>query len=120
MADQPDHAGATTLTRDELYRLVWQTPMIRLAERFGISDVGLRKICKRLDVPTPPLGWWARKAAGKAVKVAPLPAWRAGIPKQATIAPTPDQEEGLRGAVKEQAERIGEIAVPERLANRTR
>jgi len=107
---------STVLTREELYHLVWVTPMIRLAERFGISDVGLSKICKRLDVPTPPLGWWAKKAAGKKVKTAPLPDWRPGIPKQATIAPTPDQEAGLRDAIGEQAQRITAIAIPKRLA----
>lgn len=104
------------LTRNQLYDLAWQTPMIHLAQRFGISDVGLKKICKRLDVPTPPLGWWAKKAAGKEVKMSPLPEWRPGLPKQAIIAPTPDQEAGLRDAVRVQAQRIGEITIPERLA----
>ncbi|HXH53136.1 MAG TPA: hypothetical protein VNH53_06885 [Sphingomicrobium sp.] len=115
MTDQPGSAGPTTLSREKLYELVWKTPMIRLAEQFGISDVGLRKICKRLDIPSPPAGWWAKKAAGKAVKVKPLPQWRPGIPKQATIAPTPDQEEGLRRAVAQQVARIEEITVPDRL-----
>jgi hypothetical protein len=30
-------------TRKERYDLVWSTPMTKLAKRFGISDVGLRK-----------------------------------------------------------------------------
>jgi hypothetical protein len=57
-----------TLTRQELYDLVWSTPMIKLAEQFGLSDVGLTKICDRHRVPTPPRGYWAKKDAGKPVK----------------------------------------------------
>lgn len=49
-----------SVTRLELHELVWEMPMRRLAERFGISDVGLKKICRKLDVPTPPVGWWAK------------------------------------------------------------
>lgn len=58
----------STLTRRELYDLVWSTPMIKLAEQFGLSDVGLTKICDRHRVPTPPRGYWAKKEAGKQVK----------------------------------------------------
>ncbi len=29
------------------YDLVWSTPMVKLAEQFGLSDVGLTKICDR-------------------------------------------------------------------------
>ncbi len=58
----------STLTRRELYDLVWSTPMVKLAEQFGLSDVGLTKICDRHRVPTPPRGYWAKKEAGKQVK----------------------------------------------------
>ncbi|GAB4361802.1 MAG: hypothetical protein Kow00114_16630 [Kiloniellaceae bacterium] len=61
------------MTRDELYDLVWQTPMTRLAKRFGMSDAGLKKICKMNDIPTPPLGYWAKRAAGKRVTQPTLP-----------------------------------------------
>jgi hypothetical protein len=46
---------------EELYRMVWDRPMIRLAEEFGITENGLAKICDRLDVPYPPRGHWAKK-----------------------------------------------------------
>jgi hypothetical protein len=35
------------MTRSELYALVWQEPMTKLAKRFKLSDVGLRKICTK-------------------------------------------------------------------------
>lgn len=61
------------LTREELYNLVWQTPMIHLSKLYGISDVGLRKICVKHDIPTPPLGYWAKRAHGKPVHQPGLP-----------------------------------------------
>lgn len=56
------------LTRRALYDLVWSKPLTTLAEEFGISDVGLAKICNRHRVPTPQRGYWARIAAGQSVK----------------------------------------------------
>lgn len=47
--------------------------MVQLAKEFAISDVALHKICRKHAVPTPPVGWWAKQAAGKAVKRTPLP-----------------------------------------------
>lgn len=38
-----------------------------------MSDNGLRKICQKLGVPLPPLGYWAKLRAGQKVKRAPLP-----------------------------------------------
>lgn len=47
--------------------------MRALALHYGISDVGLAKTCKRLRVPVPGRGYWARKAAGQNVRRIPLP-----------------------------------------------
>jgi hypothetical protein len=61
------------LTRKELYDKVWAQPVHTLAKEYGISDVGLKKICKRRDIPTPGLGYWAKVAHGKRVRRVPLP-----------------------------------------------
>jgi hypothetical protein len=53
-----------TLTRQSLYDLVWAKPMSELAKDFGITDVGLAKRCRSVDVPIPYRGYWARVAAG--------------------------------------------------------
>jgi len=58
--------------REELYDQVWATPMTELAKSHGISDVALAKICKKLGVPRPGRGYWARKSAGAKVKKKPL------------------------------------------------
>jgi hypothetical protein len=57
-----------TLTRRELYDLVWTTPITKLAEEHGISDVGLLKTCQRYRVTTPPRGYWAKADAGNQLR----------------------------------------------------
>ena len=48
-----------SLTRHELYEQVWSEPMSLLSRKFGLSDVGLAKICRKLRVPTPWRAYWA-------------------------------------------------------------
>lgn len=66
-------------TRQEFYDLVWSTPMTKLARRFGMSDVGLRQICVKHGIPTPPAGYWAKLEFGKKVSKTSLPAASSGI-----------------------------------------
>ena len=47
--------------------------MRTLAKEFGMSDVGLAKICRKHNVPVPPVGYWRRKETGYKVKCPPLP-----------------------------------------------
>jgi hypothetical protein len=37
-----------TISREELYDKVWTTPIQKLSKEFGLSDVGLGKVCRRL------------------------------------------------------------------------
>jgi hypothetical protein len=60
------------LTRAELYERVWATPVRTLAKEFGMSDVGLAKICRKHDIPIPPLGYWRRAETGHQVALPPL------------------------------------------------
>jgi hypothetical protein len=46
--------------------------MSKLALQYGISDVGLAKVCKRYKIPRPPRGYWAKRQASQAVKKVPL------------------------------------------------
>lgn len=65
--------GRLELTREELYQKVWTTPATKLAEEFGISDVALGKICRRMDVPKPPLGYRRKIETGHEQHIPPLP-----------------------------------------------
>jgi hypothetical protein len=60
-----DENTPLTLSREDLYELVWSKPMRELAKDFGISDVALAKRCRRLSVPVPGRGYWARLDAGQ-------------------------------------------------------
>jgi hypothetical protein len=62
-----------TLSREDLYELVWSKPITELAKDFGLSDVALAKRCRRLRVPVPGRGYWARVAAGQAPRQPTLP-----------------------------------------------
>lgn len=62
-----------TMTRRELYDLVWGEPVVKLAKRFQLSDRGLAKLCARYRVPRSGRGYWAKKAHGKSVRKTPLP-----------------------------------------------
>jgi hypothetical protein len=59
--------------RAKLYEEVWKEAVTTVAKRYGVSDVALRKICRKLAVPLPPLGYWAKLAAGKKLPTPPLP-----------------------------------------------
>ena len=58
--------------RETLYQEVWNMPVTEVAKRYKVSDVTIHKVCKSLNIPTPPPGYWAKLRAGKAVKRPPL------------------------------------------------
>ena len=61
-----------TVTRDELFEQVWSKPMSTLAREYGISDVGLAKICKKMEIPRPERGYWRQIEVGRKPKKAKL------------------------------------------------
>ena len=67
-------------SRSELYELVWSEPMTKVASQFGLSNVGLKKICQRHDIPVPGRGYWRKLETGKRVRRRPLPPERRGVP----------------------------------------
>jgi hypothetical protein len=66
--------------REELYERVWAAPISQIAKEENISDRGLAKICKKLDVPRPPRGYWAKAAAGKKPRKKRLPKTKSRTP----------------------------------------
>jgi hypothetical protein len=57
-----------TITRSELYELIWQRPMWKVAPEFGLSGNGLAKLCRREGIPVPERGHWVKLAHGKRVR----------------------------------------------------
>jgi len=123
---------AKRLSRKELYELVWSEPMKILASRFGISDVALKKACTRAEIPTPGLGHWAKKAAGKGtsgVALAERPPgmddevlvgagvgyWHSGWSEEellAALPPPPEFEEPIERVRLRIAKTFGKLTVP--------
>ncbi len=62
-----------TYNREKLYEEVWAKPVVKVAEQYGVSDVAIHKVCKALNIPTPPLGYWAKVRAGAKSKKTTLP-----------------------------------------------
>lgn len=60
------------ITRSELYERAWATPIIRLAEEFGITNFLLAGICRNHQIPTPPAGHWSKVAHDKSLSRPPL------------------------------------------------
>lgn len=59
------------LTREQLSQRVWEMPIDTLRKEYGLSNVGLGKICGHRQIPVPPRGYWAKKYAGHKMKPPP-------------------------------------------------
>jgi len=83
------YQGGNQLTREQLYEKVWSVPTTQLAAELGISDVALAKRCKKLNVPKPSSGYWAKVAAGQKPEKVPLPPTANEVFVQAAEKPLP-------------------------------
>ncbi len=70
---EPVEGAAQQMTREDLYEQVWREPMLRVAERRGVSSSFLARVCTVMNVPRPPRGYWAKLEFGKAEPPPPLP-----------------------------------------------
>ena len=50
--------------REKLYEQIWAAPLRSVAKEYGVSDVALGKICAKLQIPRPGVGYWRRKECG--------------------------------------------------------
>ena len=100
----------TSYDRDVLYEQVWAEPLRDLAKRYGVSDVALAKACRRLSVPLPGRGYWAkRRGGGRTPPRPPLP--EAPGPKRVPVAGA------LQGPLAREEEKVPvpQVRVPEDL-----
>ena len=68
------------ISREDLYKEIWSEPATKLAQKYDVSSSYLARVCEGLNVPHPPRGYWARKAAGEKMPVPPLPPAGPGDP----------------------------------------
>ncbi len=111
----------TPVSREALYEEVWTTPVTVVAPRYGLSDVGLVKICKRLGVPVPARGYWAKLKAGRPTRKVPLPTLVTGVRDLSGPIPLPEREAAayarVREALQQTRERRSPVSVPAELAD---
>lgn len=112
-----------TLTRKELYDLVWSTPFTTLAKKYSISDNGLRKICLKMDIPLPKSGHWGKLQFNKPVEITKLSSDYSGE-QNVTLAfrQEGDDSKGVPSPETTLEKEIiskegGEIIVPDKLTN---
>lgn len=100
--------------RTTLYEQIWRRPVRDVAKDYGISDVALAKICRKLNVPRPPVGYWARKEAGYEDPIPPLLKLKPGEPEEYVVERT-DRRPGYAARIEEEAPEEPNIVVPEEL-----
>ena len=66
------------VSRQQLYDQVWSKPIRQLAKEYGLSDVGLSKLCRRHNIPLPPMGYWMKISHGMRPAILPLPPLESG------------------------------------------
>jgi len=85
--------------REKLYKEVWEEPMSKLAVRYNVSDVALAKVCRKLQVPIPQRGYWARIQYGQHIARPKLPRLPDGAQEEATISPVLPRSRAIPDAV---------------------
>jgi hypothetical protein len=104
---------------------VWREPMIAVALRYGLSDVGFKKLCVRLQIPIPGQGHWAKLRAGKQVALPPrLPAYSGNpgdlikrpLSQEEVTITSPSEEAQLLDIIAYEQMPTHRIPVPSRIA----
>jgi hypothetical protein len=73
-----DSSSSQPVIRQELYDMAWRMPMLRVAERFGVSSSYLARVFTELRIPRPAPGYWAQVEFGKSPAKPSLPPPRPG------------------------------------------
>ena len=110
-----------TMSRKDLYDLVWSKPMTEIAASLGISDVALAKRCAAVAIPVPPRGYWAKVRAGQTppktplatrrLPGAPAPDLDVQIPKREPDPPSPPKPAATAAELAMRAKVDGEIPI---------
>lgn len=69
-----------SVSREKLYEQIWTEPIRKVSGQYGVSDSYLVRILKKLNIPRPPKGYWAMKAAGIEPEKSKLPDPNPGDP----------------------------------------
>lgn len=103
---------AKPVDRETLYNEVWTEPVSVVAPRYGLSDVGLAKICRSLAIPLPSRGYWAKVKAGKVMHRVPLPPLKHSGAVPTGLVKLPSEKVAVREAARKTAARVRKEVPP--------
>jgi hypothetical protein len=63
----------STITRQELYDLVWKESITSIAKKYALTSRGLKSICENNKIPLPQNGYWSKVKFNKPVVIEKLP-----------------------------------------------
>lgn len=52
--------------RERLFDQLWSEPMKEIATKYGMSEAAMSSLCRKLEIPTPPRGHWAKSTTRQA------------------------------------------------------
>lgn len=61
------------VSRETLYDQMWSMPLAQVAEKYGLSDAGLIRLCRTYSIPRPPAGHGEAVTIGETGERPPLP-----------------------------------------------
>ncbi|EDZ62087.1 hypothetical protein SMGD1_0205 [Sulfurimonas gotlandica GD1] len=64
------------INREQLYKHVWSNPFTKLALKYNVSAVELKKLCNKFLIPVPKMGHWQKIAFGKEIYIPPLTSYK--------------------------------------------
>ncbi|MCJ2031255.1 hypothetical protein MKK50_17965 [Methylobacterium sp. J-043] len=103
------------ITREDLYRRVWEVPFKQLVEELGTTYADLRRIAETMGVPRPASGYWKKHAAGIAGERPPLPEPTAGQPVSMKVERVDLARKASRDQWQAMERLLGDLRVPEKL-----
>jgi hypothetical protein len=109
-----------SITRQALHERIWETPLRRLAEEFGVDTLAIKAACDRGDIPRPDphTGYWTKKELHLPTDQPALGPAPEGCPDLLIIEPTPVRRRQPRAepatpALEEAETALGRPAAPE-------
>ena len=104
-------------TQQQLYNMIWERAVSKVAPELGISDVALRKQCVKHAIPLPDASYWGRLYSGRPVKRKPLGAAPEGVSDRIVIdaRAKPPAPEPVEAAIVAARQPLEAVAVPEKL-----
>jgi hypothetical protein len=61
------------MSREQLYNKIWEISVMGVAKKYNAPYGLLLKLCKEVNIPIPPSGYWTKLNFGKPVTQTPLP-----------------------------------------------